>query len=80
MKTWSDLADYYHQVVALFDGVFGFIQIIVLFIVALSISNTMMMAVMERTKEIGTIRAMGGTPFEVISLFVLESIYLGSYR
>ena len=77
MRTWSDLADYYHQVVALFDGVFGFIQIIVLFIVALSISNTMMMAVMERTKEIGTIRAMGGTPFEVISLFILESIFLG---
>nr|WP_256489573.1 FtsX-like permease family protein [Pleionea sp. CnH1-48] len=77
MKSWSDLAGYYHEVVNLFNGVFGFIKIIVLFIVALSISNTMLMAVMERTREIGTIRAMGGTPGEVIHLFLLEALYLG---
>jgi putative ABC transport system permease protein len=77
LRTWWDLAEYYHQVVALFDGVFGFIKVIVLFIVALSISNTMMMAVMERTKEIGTIRAIGGTPFEVSSIFIIEALFLG---
>lgn len=77
IKSWWDLAGYYHQVVGLFNGVFGFITVIVLVIVALSISNTMLMAVMERTREIGTIRAMGGTPTQVVGLILLESVFLG---
>jgi putative ABC transport system permease protein len=79
MRTWSQLADYYHEVVSLFDGVFGFIQLIVLFIAALSIANTMMMAVMERTPEIGAIRALGGTRREVMLLFLTEAGYLGLF-
>lgn len=79
LRTWSQLADYYHEVVSLFDGVFGFIQIIVLFIAALSIANTMMMAVMERTPEIGAIRALGGTRREVMLLFLTEAGYLGLF-
>lgn len=76
-RTWEQLADYYHQVVALFDGVFGFVRIIVIIIVALSISNTMMMAVMERTRELGTIRAMGAAPAQVVQLILLEAAVLG---
>lgn len=79
MRSWSQLADYYHEVVSLFDGVFGFIQLIVLFIAALSIANTMMMAVMERTPEIGAIRALGGTRREVMLLFLTEAGYLGLF-
>ncbi|MCO1334759.1 FtsX-like permease family protein [Microbulbifer sp. OS29] len=77
LKSWEELAGYYHQVVGLFNGVFEFITVIVLIIVALSISNTMLMAVMERTRELGTIRAMGGTPRQVVSLILLESVFLG---
>ncbi|WP_299945116.1 FtsX-like permease family protein [uncultured Microbulbifer sp.] len=77
LKSWEELADYYHQVVGLFDGVFDFITVIVLVIIALSISNTMLMSVMERTRELGTIRAMGGTPTQVVGLILLESMFLG---
>lgn len=76
-RRWDQLADYYHQVVALFDGIFGFVRIIVIIIVALSISNTMMMAVMERTRELGTIRAMGAAPLQVVGLILLEALVLG---
>lgn len=79
IKSWSQLADYYHEVVNLFNGVFGFIKVIVLFIAALSIANTMMMAVMERTPEIGSIRALGGTRREVMLLFLTEASYLGLF-
>ena len=77
IKTWSQLADYYHEVTKLFNGVFDFLQIIVLIIAALSIANTMMMAVMERTPEIGSIRALGATRYEVMMLFITEACYLG---
>ena len=77
IRTWSQLADYYHEVVNLFNSVFDFVRMIVIVIVALSISNTMMMAVMERTPEIGTIRAIGGTRSEILSLFLMEAFILG---
>lgn len=77
IKTWSDLAGYYHKVVSMFNSVFGFIKIIVIVIVILGIANTMMMAVMERTSEIGTIRSLGNTRREILSLFLTEAAYLG---
>ncbi|WP_281557909.1 FtsX-like permease family protein [Thalassomonas sp. RHCl1] len=77
LRSWSDLADYYHEVVNLFDGIFSIVQLIVLAIVLLGIVNTMVMAVMERTPEIGTIRAIGGTRGEVMKLFISEAFILG---
>ena len=77
LRSWSDLADYYHEVVSLFSGIFNVVQVIVLAIVLLGIVNTMVMAVMERTPEIGTIRAIGGTRTEVMTLFITEAFILG---
>ena len=77
IRSWDELADYYHEVVNLFNGMFDFVKIIVLLMVLLSISNTMVMAVLERTPEIGTIRALGGTQREIIWLFMSEAMILG---
>ena len=77
IRTWSDLTQFYHKVVEMFDNQFLFIRIIVMVIVILSIANTMIMAVMERTTEIGTIRALGNTRREILTLFITEAMYLG---
>ncbi len=59
-------------------GISGFIQAFVsamlVFITALAIWNTMMMSVLERTGEIGVMRAMGLTGFGTVMLFVLEAM------
>lgn len=77
IQTWSDLAFFYHKVVRIFQSIFGFIKIIVMVIVIMGIANTMMMTVMERTNEIGTIRALGKTRQEVVALFLTEAFFLG---
>jgi len=74
---WRDLALFYHQVVNLFNGIFFFIKAIVSTIVVFMISNTMMTNVLERTREIGTLRAIGLTRREVSRLFLLEGITMG---
>jgi len=74
---WSDLALFYHQVVNLFNGIFFFIKAIVSTIVIFMISNTMMTNVLERTREIGTLRALGLTRREVSRLFLLEGVVMG---
>ena len=78
IKTWSDLATFYHQVVQLYQGIFWVVRLIILIIVIFSIANTMTMSVFERMREIGTIRAMGTKRRGVLSLFLMEGLILGA--
>lgn len=78
VRTWLDQAIFYQSVRDLYNRIFGFLGVIVLVIVLFAISNTLSMAVLERTREIGTLRAMGTTPGEVTRLFTLEGLVLGA--
>ncbi|MDH4163146.1 MAG: ABC transporter permease [Nitrospirota bacterium] len=77
IRTWKDLSVFYSQVKNMFDMIFLFIFIIVLVIVVMSVVNTMSMSVMERTREIGTLRALGLKRRSVKSLFATEGALLG---
>ncbi len=74
--TWEDLSDFYNQVHGMFDMIFGFIFSIVLTVVIMSVANSMGMTVIERTREIGTLRAIGLKRSGVIRLFTMESMLL----
>ena len=76
-RSWDDLAIFYHQVVNLFEGIFLFIKSIVSVIVVFMIGNTLMMNVIERTREIATLRALGLNQSYIGRLFVLEGIIIG---
>lgn len=78
VRTWLDQAQFYQSVKSLYNRIFGFLGVIVLAIVLFSVTNTLAMAVLERTREIGTLRAMGATPREVMRVFTLEGMLLGS--
>ncbi len=53
-------------------------SVLIIFLVALVIiNNTMVMATMERTREIGTLRAMGASRGYVLKMFLVESSTLG---
>ncbi len=78
VRTWLDQALFYQSVKGLYNRIFGFLGVIVLVIVLFAIANTLSMAVLERTREIGTLRAMGTTPGEITRLFSLEGMVLGS--
>jgi putative ABC transport system permease protein len=77
LKKWIDLAAYYKQVRAMFNGIFLFMGIIVFFMVLMSSVNTLLMAMFERTREIGTMLAMGTPRGWIVALFMLEATLLG---
>jgi putative ABC transport system permease protein len=77
MRTWSEVAYVYHQVRRLFDRVFGTLTIIIGLLVILGITNTLTISLMERTREVGTMLAMGARPRTVLVLFVCEGLTLG---
>ncbi len=77
IRTWSELSMFYSKVRGMFGMIFLFIFCIVLVIVVMSTVNTMGMAVLERTREIGTLRALGLKKRGVSLLFALEGGLLG---
>ena len=77
IKTWEDLSDFYQKTRELFARMFFVLRIVIAIIVILSIFNTMNMAVLERTNEIGTIMALGTRRSGVLRLFLYEGAALG---
>jgi len=77
LKKWIDLATYYLQVRNMFSGIFVFLGIIVFFMVLMASVNTMLMAMFERTREIGTMLAMGTPRFWIVALFMVEATLTG---
>lgn len=53
------------------------VSIISAVVAGIGVINTMLMSVMERTKEIGTLKAVGWTKSNVIIMILLESIFIG---
>lgn len=74
--TWDQLRPSYLRIHNMFNVIFSFVFIIVLIIVAMSVINTVSMAVLERTREIGTLRALGLKRFRVIIMFATEGAIL----
>ncbi len=75
---FADLNPFYVQVKAFFGSLFLFIAAIMGVIVLFTIVNTMTMAVLERTTEIGTTRALGVKRGGVRRQFLLEGGLLGA--
>lgn len=77
VKDWKEISIFYQQVEGLLSGIYFFIKVIVCLTVIFMISNAMTMSVIERTREITTLRAIGLKPRHVTRLFILEGIFIG---
>jgi putative ABC transport system permease protein len=74
-KEWSKMTN-------LFNGIRGLVWIVgigTLLAGVIGVSNIMLIVVKERTKEIGVQRAIGATPFNIVSQIIIESVFLTSF-
>lgn len=75
---YETLNPFYGQTLSMFATIFGFIAVLIGSVVLFTISNTMSMTVVERTVEIGTVRAMGLRRSGIRAMFLAEAIVLGT--
>jgi putative ABC transport system permease protein len=75
--TWMELNELYEAVVALYERQFGVLQLIILFLVLLSVTNSVNMSAFERVGEFGTMMALGNRGGQVFRLLVVENVLLG---
>ncbi len=76
-RTWIELAPFYEQITAYLQVIFLFMASIIACIVVFTIYNTLAAAIVERTVEIGTLRAMGVNRGRIATLFLSEAVFMG---
>ena len=79
VRDFEELNPFYSQSENLFNVIFGFIFVLIGGIVLFTVGNTMNAAVVERTVEIGTLRAIGLRQSGVRKIFVIEGFLLGCF-
>lgn len=78
VTTWKELSDFYEKTVELYDRQFGVLRLIILIMVLLSVVNSVNMALFERTREFGTMLALGDQSRSIFKLIMMESVFLGT--
>ena len=77
VQTWLDQATMYKSVRALYNIIFGALGVIIGVIVVFVVANAMAASIVERTREIGTLRTLGTLPSQLLRSLSLEGLVLG---
>ena len=75
VSTWHDIASYVDDAIAMQNFILNLIAGVFLFVALLGITNTMLMSVLERTREIGTMMSVGVRRRQILTLFLLKHRY-----
>jgi len=75
--TAKSLQERISSIISTMNLFLGGIAAISLLVGAIGIANTMYMSVIERTRQIGTLKALGATNLEVMKMFLFESSLIG---
>lgn len=76
-KSWQQIMPVLVQMIDVTRLMFFVVLAIVFVVVAMGVTNTLFMSVMERTREFGVMLAMGTEPRLIVRMVVYESIVLG---
>jgi putative ABC transport system permease protein len=78
VQTWREILPNLAAIITFQRVIMGVISTVFLIIVVFGVANTMVMSVFERTREIGTMMALGLRRGRIGALFVLEAAFLAS--
>jgi putative ABC transport system permease protein len=77
LTTWEEEVSFFKWTVSAIDGLMYILTVVLLTIIAIGIMNSLWIAIRERTREIGTLRAIGMQRTRVLAMFVIEAFTLG---
>jgi len=74
--SWKEIQPDLAMLADMMEEIYGIFMAIILAALAFGIVNTMLMAVLERTREIGMLAAIGMNRRKIFSMIMLESVFL----
>jgi putative ABC transport system permease protein len=78
VMTFADALQTFGTIINILNGILILIALISLVVASVNIMNTMYTAVLERTREIGVMKAIGARNWDILSMFIFESGLLGA--
>lgn len=81
VMTWKEhpMGESYLKTMGLLSIFRNFVIIVILVISTLSVANTLIKIIKERSREIGTLRSLGFKSLEVLKMFLYETFFLSSF-
>jgi len=76
-QSWQQIMPVLVQMVDVSRLMFYMVIVIVFFVVAIGVANTLFMSVLERTREFGVMLAVGTEPRFIVRMVVYEAVILG---
>jgi ABC-type lipoprotein release transport system permease subunit len=76
VEDWAEISPYLRLMSGYMDKMMGLFMVIILGALGFGIVNTMLMVVLERTRELGMLMAIGMTKKRVFLMIMLETIFL----
>ena len=73
----SDIIEQANQIFKIVQIVLASFGIVALIVSAIGMFNTMTIALLERTQEIGIMKALGATSLDIWNMFLAESVIIG---
>ena len=77
VQTFEDALATFTTIISIINGALVLIALVSLIVAFVNIMNTMYTAIIERTKEIGVMKAVGARNSDILLIFVFESGFLG---
>ncbi len=77
ITTWDEEMSFFKWTIAAIDGLMFVLIAVLLVIIAVGIMNSMWISIRERTREIGTLRAIGMHRTGILAMFMIEAFSLG---
>ncbi len=77
VRTWMDLNKNLLSALKLEKTVMFLILTLIVIVACLNIASTLIMTVFEKTKDIGILKAIGATNFNIMALFAMEGAFIG---
>ena len=78
VRTWMDLNKNLLSALKLEKTVMFLILTLIVIVACLNIASTLIMTVFEKTKDIGILKAIGATNFNIMVLFAMEGLLIGT--
>jgi ABC-type lipoprotein release transport system permease subunit len=76
LTTWEEEVSFFKWILAAIDGLTFVLIAILIVIISIGIMNSVWIAIRERTREIGTLRAIGMRRWRVLIMFLVETFTL----
>lgn len=77
LQTWQEIHSRILGVLAVEKNMMFFLLIFIVLVAAFSITNTMITTVIQKTREIGLLKAMGASSRAVMNIFLMQGLFVG---